>query len=144
MRKINKIVVHCTATQQSISIQSIINYWKEVKKWKNAGYHYIVDKNGIITQLLNDEEIANGASGYNINSIHVAYIGGLCKDNKLIDTRTLLQKYNLEKIIEHLSKKYPDAYILGHYQLPNVKKACPCFDAEKEYSIYNKNYKASS
>ena len=29
---------------------------------------------------------------------------------------------------------YPEARILGHYQLsPYIRKACPCFDAREEY-----------
>lgn len=144
MRKIKKIVVHCTATQQSISIQSIINYWKITLKWKSMGYHFIIEENGNTVQLTNLELIANGASGYNSNSIHIAYVGGIDNNKKPTDNRTIEQKNALRILIMQLASKFPDADILGHYQLPNVKKACPCFDAAKEYCIYNKNYKASS
>lgn len=133
MRKINKIVVHCTATQQTINIQSIINYWKITLKWKSMGYHYIIEANGNTVQLTNLEYIANGASGYNKNSIHIAYIGGIDYKRIPIDNRTIEQKNALRILIMQLANKYPDADILGHYQLPNVKKACPCFDAKKEY-----------
>ena len=140
MRKINKIVVHCTATQQSINIQSIIDYWKNVLKWKSMGYHYIIEANGNRVTLADVTEICNGASGYNRNSIHIAYVGGIDINKKPIDNRTTEQKTALRILIMQLSSKFPDADILGHYQLPNVKKACPCFDAKKEYCIYNRNY----
>ena len=143
MRKINKIVVHCTATQQSVSIPSIKIYWYFNLKWKNYGYHYIIEANGNTVQLTDLENIANGASGYNKNSIHIAYIGGIDNNKKPIDNRTVEQKNALRILIMQLASKFPDADILGHYQLPNVKKACPCYDAAKEYRIYNKNYKAS-
>ena len=143
MRKINKIIVHCTATQQSISIQSIINYWKITLKWESMGYHYIVEANGNTVKLTDLEHIANGAAGYNKNSIHIAYIGGIDINKKPIDNRTIEQKNALRILIMQLVSKFPDADILGHNQLPNVKKACPCFDAAKEYCIYKKNYKAS-
>ena len=138
MRKIKKIVIHCTGTQADTTIEAIKNYWKNELKWKNAGYHYIIDKFGNITQLADNDQITNGAAGYNKESIHIAYIGGLYRKNEYIDTRTLLQRYNLTKIIEHLLLKYPNCKVLGHNQLPNVKKACPCFDARKEYSMYSK------
>ena len=141
MRKINKIVVHCTATQQSIDIQSIIDYWKNNLKWKSMGYHYIIEANGITVKLADVTEVCNGASGYNRNSIHIAYVGGIDINKKPIDNRTTEQKNALRILIMQLASKFPDADILGHYQLPNVNKACPCFDAAKEYSIYNKNYK---
>lgn len=133
MRKIKRIVVHCTATQQSISIQSIINYWKLTLKWKSMGYHYIIEANGNVVQLTDLEHVTNGASGYNQNSIHIAYIGGIDYKRIPIDNRTEAQKIALKKLIMKLVSKFQDAEILGHYQLPNVKKACPCFDAEKEY-----------
>lgn len=141
MRTIKKIVIHCTGTKADATIESIKNYWKNELKWKNAGYHYIIDRFGNITQLTNDEQIANGASGYNNESIHVAYVGGLFRKNEYIDTRTLKQKYALNILINQLHIKYKDAEILGHNQLTNVNKACPCFDAKKEYCIYNRNYK---
>ena len=143
MRKINKIVVHCTATQQSVSIQSIVNYWRDSLKWSAFGYHYIIEANGNTVKLADVREICNGASGYNRNSIHIAYVGGIDNNKKPIDNRTIEQKYALRILIMQLAYKFPDADILGHYQLPNVKKACPCYDAAKEYCIFNKNYKAS-
>ena len=105
------------------------------------GYHYIIEANGNTVQLTNIELIANGASGFNQNSIHIAYIGGIDYKRNPIDNRTSEQKIALKILIMQLVSKFPDAEILGHYQLPNVKKACPCFDAAKEYCIYNKNYK---
>ena len=141
MRKIKRIVIHCTATQQTIDIQSIINYWKITLRWKSMGYHYIIEANGNTVKLTDIDKIANGAAGYNENSIHIAYIGGIDNNRKPIDNRTIEKKYALRILIMQLSAKYPDAYILGHYQLPNVNKACPCFDAAKEYCIYNKSYK---
>lgn len=143
MRKIKRIVVHCTATQQTIDIQSIINYWKSTLKWESMGYHYIIEANGNVVQLADLERITNGASGYNQNSIHIAYIGGIDSNKKPIDNRTTEQKYALRILIMQLTAKFPNVDILGHNQLPNVHKACPCFDAAKEYCIYNKNYKIS-
>ena len=142
MRKITRIIVHCTATQQTVSIQSIVNYWKNTLKWKNNGYHYIIEANGNTVKMTDIDKIANGAAGYNEQSIHIAYIGGIDNNRKPIDNRTIEQKNALRILIMQLAAKYPDADILSHYQLPNVKKACPCFDAAKEYSIYNKSYKS--
>ena len=40
----------------------------------------------------------------------------------------------LLKLLKRLKKEHPEAQILGHRDLPDVKKACPCFDAKSEYS----------
>lgn len=138
MRTIKKIVIHCTGTQADATIESIKNYWKNELKWKNVGYHFIIDRFGNITQLANFEQFTNGAAGYNKESIHIAYIGGIYRKNEYIDTRTLKQKYALNMLITSICDVYKNIEILGHNQLPNIKKACPCFDARKEYSILTK------
>ena len=127
MRTIKWIVIHCTATPHNTTIKSIRNYWKNVLKWKNVGYHYIIDAKGNITQLSDESKPTNGVAGFNANSIHVSYIGGQFKDDRTPD-----QKYALEVIVHDLKKRYPDAIVQGHRDF-GAKKACPQFDAKTEY-----------
>ena len=50
------------------------------------------------------------------------------------DTRTYAQRCTLMDLLRQLRRDYPEARILGHYQLsPYIRKACPCFDAREEY-----------
>lgn len=130
MRLIKYIVVHCTATDQDATVEAIQKYWKNNRGWKNPGYHYIFDKNGNMTQLQDESKPTNGVRGYNSNSIHLSYIGG--KDE---DDRTPMQKAMMLDLIKGLRAKYPDAIIQGHRDFPNVAKACPQFDAKKEYNF---------
>lgn len=134
MRKIIYIVVHCTATQPDTSIASIENYWRNVLRWHNAGYHFIIDKNGNYCKLTPLDKIANGVRGYNQNSIHIAYIGGIDKNGRPKDTRTEPQKQTILKLLKGLRVKFPKATIQGHRDFKGVNKACPSFDAKKEYS----------
>ena len=39
----------------------------------------------------------------------------------------------LHALLKSLRVDYPEAVILGHRDLPNVHKDCPCFDAQQEY-----------
>ena len=48
------------------------------------------------------------------------------------DTRTLEQKASLLALLRELKRIFPRALIVGHHDL-NPTKACPCFDAEREY-----------
>lgn len=128
MRKINYIVVHCTATPLTTTIESIKNYWKNNLKWKNVGYHYLIDQHGVVHQLAQESQVTNGVAGFNANSVHVSYIGG-----RLVDDRTEKQKEALHTIVKRLKEKYPTAVIQGHRDFPKVAKACPRFDAKKEY-----------
>ena len=134
MRDIKFIVVHCTATSQDTKIQSIIDYWKKVLRWKNNGYHFIIDKNGNTSKITPIDKIANGVQGYNKISIHIAYLGGIDKDGKPVDNRTQAQKDSLLYYLRDLKRKFPKAKILGHREFADVKKECPCFNASEEYS----------
>ena len=135
MRNINYIAIHCTATQPEASIASIQNYWKNNLGWKNPGYHYIIDRFGNVVNLLPIELVSNGVQGYNSQTINISYVGGIDKSGRPKDTRTEAQKQSILKLLKELRVKFPKAKIQGHRDFPNVKKACPSFDAKKEYRL---------
>jgi N-acetylmuramoyl-L-alanine amidase len=58
----------------------------------------------------------------------VSYIGGKDKDD-----RTIGQRQAIAVVLLDWLKKYPKARIIGHRDFPGVAKACPQFNAEKEY-----------
>lgn len=128
MRRIDYIVIHCTATSQNTKLESILRYFREVLGWKVPGYHHIIDKKGLIYDTLPIEKIANGVKGFNANSIHISYIGGLKTDD-----RTQEQKGAILYLLRKYKKAYPNAKIQGHRDFPNVKKLCPQFNAKTEY-----------
>ena len=105
MRKIERIFVHCTASRQSATVNDIKAEFKK-KGWKNPGYHYLIDKSGVISQLLDDSGVSNGVKGYNSTSINVAYIGGIDDTGKGVDNRTEEQKKSLRNLLKILHKKY--------------------------------------
>jgi N-acetylmuramoyl-L-alanine amidase len=76
-RNIKYIVVHCTATVTTATIEAIKNYWKHQLGWTHNGYHYILLRDGTIENITDVVEIANGVEGYNSSSIHLSYIGGI-------------------------------------------------------------------
>ena len=133
MRNIKYIVIHCTATPQETKVSSILKYWKNNLKWKSPGYHRIIEADGTVHKLAEYNQVANGVAGYNTVSIHFSYIGGVDKENKAIDNRTDQQKDALLKLITEARELFPNAIIQGHKDFPKVKKACPSFNAKKEY-----------
>lgn len=128
MREIKRIVLHTTASREQATADSILRYFREVRGWKNPGYHVIVERDGTPVWAQPIEKIANGAKGYNADSIHVAYIGGIDKAGKPIDNRAEQQKQTMAEIVEDLLGRFPGIDVLGHRDLPGVRKACPCFD----------------
>lgn len=133
MREIKYIAVHCTATPQTTTVESIKHYWKTHLGWKMPGYHFIIKADGEVIQLLDLKEVSNGVKGYNAQTVNVCYIGGIDRLGKPIDNRTPQQKESLKRLLKELKTKFKTAIIQGHRDFPNVKKACPCFDAKTEY-----------
>lgn len=133
MRKVNHIVIHCTATAKNAKVESIQRYWRENLKWKSPGYHRLIESDGTIHNLSEFEKPTNGVAGHNSDSIHISYIGGVDSNNKPLDNRTVEQKCAILHCIVEARKLYPKAEILGHRDFKGVAKACPSFDAKKEY-----------
>lgn len=133
MRTINYIAVHCSATVQTAKVSSIQKYWKEQLGWKNPGYHVIVEANGNAVELLPIDQVSNGVGGYNSHLLNICYIGGVDANGKPTDNRTCEQKITMLHWLHKWKKMFPNAKIQGHRDFPKVKKACPSFDAKKEY-----------
>lgn len=133
MRSIEFLVLHCTASQPDTTVQAILNYWKNELEWKTVGYHHLIKYDGTINNLLPIEKVSNGVQGYNSVSINIAYIGGIDKQGHPKDTRSEFQKASLLELVIKYKSMFPDAVVQGHRDFPNVKKACPSFDAKNEY-----------
>jgi N-acetylmuramoyl-L-alanine amidase len=109
-------------------VESIKKYWREVMGWRTVGYHYLIEPSGKINHLLDIAEVSNGVAGYNKNSIHVSYIGGVDEHGKALDNRTIAQKIAQMEIVKDLKERFPKAKVQGHRDFPDVHKECPSFD----------------
>lgn len=146
MRRIDYIVVHCSATIEGLYFDvSDIDAWHKKRGWSGIGYHYAVLLDGKVQKGRPETQMGAHVKGHNKNSIGVCYIGGLGKDLAPKDTRTGLQKESLLKLLKQLKNKYPKAKILGHRDFSEdlnnngiiepfeFSKSCPCFDAYNTY-----------
>ena len=133
-RNIKEIIVHCSATPEGKDFTvAQIKQWHLQRGFSDIGYHYVIYRDGSIH--LGRSEAVSGAhcTGHNTISIGICYIGGCASDGKTPkDTRTPAQKAALIKLLKELKAKYPKATIHGHREFAN--KACPSFDAKKEYA----------
>jgi len=134
MRQINKIIVHCTATPEGreVSVDTIRKWHVEDNGWSDIGYHWVVTLSGAIEKGRHESKSGAHAKGHNANSIGVVYVGGCDNNMNPKDTRNKAQKESLRCLLEDLRERYPQAQIIGHRDVSS--KACPSFDAKKEYS----------
>ena len=135
MRKIDKIIVHCTATREGLkyNVEDVRRWHVQGNGWKDIGYHYLIGIDGECWKGRDESVVGAHVSGFNKYSIGVCYVGGLDVTGKPKDTRTQKQKQTMYFLLKELKSRYPNAVILGHHDLFNGK-ACPCFDAKLEYN----------
>ncbi len=135
MRKVNKIIIHCTATPEGREHDvADIRRWHLKRGFNDIGYHYLIHIDGTIEEGRPINKQGAHCSGENKGSIGLCYVGGMSKDmKKAKDTRTQAQKDSLIKLMHELIYKYnKDMTIHGHNEYAN--KACPSFNVQEEYA----------
>lgn len=127
------LVVHCSASRcnRPFTVERLIETGRQ--RFGQPSYHYYVRRNGCVVPILPESVQGVHAVGYNHCSIAVCYEGGLDENGNAADTRTELQKASLYELLKQLRRDYPQARIIGHYEL-GAKKDCPCYPASKEYA----------
>jgi len=135
MRKINKIIIHCTATPEGRQHDvADIRRWHLKRGFNDIGYHYLIHIDGTVEEGRPINKQGAHCSGENKGSIGLCYVGGMSKDmKKAKDTRTPKQKDSLILLMIQLMYKYnKDMTIHGHNEYAN--KACPSFNVQEEYA----------
>lgn len=137
MRKINEIIVHCTATRPDWWATRTTNQKvAEVKKWHvsppnnwdDIGYHYLIDRDGTVVAGRPIEKAGAHTQGKNANSIGISLFGGHGSNanDPFEKNFTPEQDEALRSLITGLEAQYPTiTKISGHNEYAN--KACPGF-----------------
>ena len=134
-REIKWLVIHCSATRCNVPFTTEqLRQCHLQRGFSDIGYHFYITRDGVLHHCRPVSEIGAHALGFNRHSIGICYEGGLDPEGRPADTRTTAQRFALIDVLTILKHQYPVAIILGHYQLSaSIHKACPCFDARKEY-----------
>lgn len=127
MRKINEIIVHCTATPEGreVSVSDVTN-WHRARGFRTIGYHYLIGLDGTVHKGRDIADAGAHCTGHNACSVGVCYVGGCDKTLHPKDTRTEAQRKALRGLIEELKARFPGASVHGHREF--AAKACPSFD----------------
>lgn len=147
MRTINKLVIHCSASDNpdQDSIEAIKDlhtsppdkvfkwgkYTTNGRGWSDVGYHFLISKSGVLFNGRPENIIGAHVAGHNRDSIGVCLSGesGL---------PTPGQEKTLELVCKDLCKRYglSKMDIIGHKDLDN-KKTCPNFDIHEFVSSWD-------
>jgi len=129
---IKYLTIHCAATPEGRDVKaSTISEWDRAK-FGQVSYHHVVELDGTDVKTLPDTVKGAHVGGANTGNIGVCYVGGVDKNMRPKDTRTLEQKATLRRIVADYRKRFPDIVVRGHRDWPKVTKACPSFNVATE------------
>jgi N-acetylmuramoyl-L-alanine amidase len=138
MTRIDFIAIHCSATPAGRDHDAAdIDRWHRSRGFRQIGYHYVIKRDGTVEKGRPDDRPGAHARKINRRSISVCLIGGSppigsrehrkgLGENNFTDE----QWASLAELVTTLSDRYPDAEVLGHRDVPGVRKACPAFDVK--------------
>lgn len=141
MRKVDLIVVHCSATRADRTFtEQDLDLCHRRRGFNGTGYHFYIRKNGDIKTTRPVEKVGAHVKGHNASSIGVCYEGGLDSHGRPQNTLTPWQQHSLRVLVAVLLKDYPGSRVCGHRDLSPDRngngeiepeewiKECPCFD----------------
>lgn len=137
------LIIHCTATPPSMDVNgNDIRAWHKARGWKKVGYSDLIHRDGTIENLVpydddevvEDDEITNGAKGYNGISRHVCLAGGVDAYGNPENNFTDAQKQSLVTYISNFKTLHPSCAVIGHNEV--AAKACPSFDVQEFMRSY--------
>jgi len=118
-QKTELIVIHHTASKTDLTVQEIHQlHLNQGENWKGIGYHYYINKKGIIYRGRPEKYSGSHALDYNSVSIGICLSGNFEEEDPNINQIT-----SLIELLHYLRIKYPNAEILGHRDLNAT--ACP-------------------
>jgi N-acetylmuramoyl-L-alanine amidase len=133
MRKINRIILHCTATPEGkhFDVDTIRRWHVKDRGWKDIGYHYVIYLDGSVHEGRPVEQSGAHTSGHNADSIGIVYVGGCDTKMKAKDTLNEAQETAMVNLIKSLRDEYGDLSLHGHNEF--AAKACPSFKVAEKF-----------
>jgi N-acetylmuramoyl-L-alanine amidase len=135
MRKIDEIIIHCTATRpdwwagkSAAAKVKEITRWHLDRGWSDIGYHYLIDRDGTVVEGRPVERTGAHVKGHNTGTVGISLFGGFggSAGDSFADNFTEDQEQALLDLIAKLKADHPSiTKISGHNQY--AAKACPCF-----------------
>lgn len=76
MRKIDDIIIHCTATAEGRDVSvADIRRWHKARGFVDVGYHYVVYLDGSVHEGRPLAQVGAHCRGHNAHSVGVCYVG---------------------------------------------------------------------
>ncbi len=125
-RAVGKVFIHCSASDNEAhdNIETIRS-WHKARGFADIGYHYYINKQGVVFVARDIEKIPAAQAGHNKGSIAIC-LGGLNHFSQE-------QFYSLKKLCAEIKALMPKVTFHGHCEVSS--KTCPNFDYKKVLGI---------
>lgn len=122
MRTINKLIIHCADTPESMDIGvKEIREWHLERGWSDVGYHYVIRRDGTVELGRVESVVGAHCYGHNKESIGICLVGRDEFNDEQFDS--------LYRLIKDMEYRYGDVEVAGHYRYSD--KTCPNFNVEE-------------
>lgn len=108
----------------------VIRRWHLNRGFRDIGYHYVIRRDGVVETGRPLEQVGAHAKPWNTGSIGICMVGGIDRRGKPESNFTVKQWAALPRQVRKLLNQYPGVSVIGHRDVPGVKKACPSFDVK--------------
>lgn len=123
------IVVHCSASPPSAKVNaSVIDRWHRQRGFLRIGYHLVINRDGSVENGRALNAVGAHAEGFNSKSLGICLVGGVSEKGKAENNFTPEQFASLRERLLALREQGYAGEVVGHRDLPDVKKDCPSFD----------------
>ena len=139
MRKIKRIIIHCSATRPDwMEDNTLDERIAEIKRWhldrdfSDIGYHLVISQSGLVGEGRPIEIAGAHSKGNNSDSIGICLLGGFGGDatDRALEHFTPSQLSSLWDLIGKLKKEY-GKHITVHGHNEFSSKACPSFNVAR-------------
>ena len=132
MRKLDRIILHCTATPEGRHVDvDTIRVWHKARGWSDVGYHFVIYLDGSVHAGRAVEKTGAHVSGHNVTTIGVVYVGGTDAAGKAKDTMNAAQETAFVNLVKHLRDQFGPLTLHGHNEY--AAKACPSFIVKDKF-----------
>lgn len=133
--KVNKTTIHITASNDNATPADIEKIHK-ANGWSQCGYHFLVDREGVIHPMRPESITGAHVAGHNSGNIGISYIARGSDTHSSDPFGTYMTEKQMEGlaiITAQICRKYKLKItdIWGHNDFEGVAKACPCFKVKK-------------
>jgi N-acetylmuramoyl-L-alanine amidase len=121
-RGVKRVFIHCSASDepQHDNVKTI-KEWHLKRGFNDIGYHFYIDKDGVVWNGRSLELMPAAQEGNNLGTIAIC-LGGL----KWFSEKQFI---SLVKLCQEINEDIPGVTFHGHCEVS--KKSCPVFDYKK-------------